>query len=105
MAYRYVADTGRIFWYNHLNKTSHWERPYILWRYGDVKMPLDWIPIDVPTVSPEELAADNTKEQMYALHYWHVKGTYIRTSYQTIELLELKVEYPYLSFLNVLLDV
>ena len=70
----FVADTGKIFWYNHLLKTSHWERPYILWRYGDVKMPSDWIPIDVPTVPDEELAADPKKEQMYALHYWHVKG-------------------------------
>ncbi len=70
----YVADTGKMFWYNHLTKTSHWERPYILWRYGDVKLPADWIPIDVPTVSAEEMQADPSREQMYALHYWHVKG-------------------------------
>lgn len=70
----YKADTGEIFWFNHLLGTSHWERPHLLWRYGDVPMPADWIPIDVPTISDEELNADKQKEQMYALHYWHVKA-------------------------------
>ncbi len=70
----FQADTGQMFWYNHLLKLSLWERPQLLWRYGDVKLPLDWIPIDVPTVSAEELAADSTREQLYALHYWHVKA-------------------------------
>jgi hypothetical protein len=70
----YKADTGDIFWYNHINKTSHWTRPYILWRYGDVKLPSDWIPVDVPRYSDDELLADKSLEQMYTLHYWHVKG-------------------------------
>ncbi len=70
----YKADSGEIFWYNHLTGRSHWERPHLLWRYGDVPMPLEWIPIDVPTVTDEELAADPSREQMYALHYWHVKA-------------------------------
>jgi hypothetical protein len=70
----YKADTGDIFWFNHLLGTSHWERPHLLWRYGDVAMPAEWIPIDVPTVTDEELKADPAREQMYALHYWHVKA-------------------------------
>ena len=68
------ADTQQMFWYNHHLKTSHWERPRLLWRYGDAKLPQDWIPIDVPTVTVEELAADPSREQLYALHYWHVKA-------------------------------
>ena len=70
----FMADTGQMFWFNHLLKTSLWERPHLLWRYGDVKLPVEWIPIDVPTVSAEEMEADPGREQLYALHYWHVKA-------------------------------
>jgi len=70
----YKADSKHVFWFNHLLKTSHWDRPHVLWRYGDAKMPNDWIPIDVPTVTEEELAADPEREQLYAMHYWHVKA-------------------------------
>ena len=72
----FKADTGHMFWYNHYNESSHWERPYILWRYGDAQLPEDWVPIDVPKYSPEQLADPENEglEQMYSLHYWHPKA-------------------------------
>ena len=82
------VQDGRMFWYNHHLKQSVWERPHLLWRYGDVPLPQVWVPIDVPVSQPAEgqlseagqgAVADSntsgtTKEQMYALHYWHVKA-------------------------------
>ena len=51
----YEVNDGRIFWFNHLTKTAAWERPHLLWRYGDVGMPNPWSPIDVPLPSQAEV--------------------------------------------------
>ena len=73
----YDVNDGRVFWFNHLTKAAVWERPHLLWRYGDVPPPQPWSPIDVPIPLPEEAVedmGDETKpprEQMFALHYWH----------------------------------
>ncbi len=52
------VETGRMFWYNHHTKVSYWERPHLLWRYGDVSMPSPWI-VDSKS-TPEKPC------------YWHV---------------------------------
>lgn len=93
----YVVDgnDGKMFWFNHLLKNAVWERPHFMWRYGDVPMPMVWVPIDVPIPLPEITDAErasmiqvipatanekkkevfvDTREQMYSLHYWHVKA-------------------------------
>lgn len=54
-------DNKKLFWYNHLTKSSHWERPHLLWRYGDVSKPYDWIAKDA--VLPNGTVT---------VHYWHV---------------------------------
>jgi len=82
----YSVEQKRLFWYNHHLKQAAWERPHLLWRYGDVPLPNPWIPIDVPIPLPElseeekisafgvdkkgNLLPDN-REQLYSLHYWH----------------------------------
>lgn len=78
---------GRMFWFNHQTKQATWDRPHVLWRYGDVPLPSPWIPIDVPIPLPElsddEKAAafgvdqkgnmlPDNREQLFSLHYWHV---------------------------------
>lgn len=80
LTYQKVHDIndGRVFWFNHLTKKAVWERPHLLWRYGDVPPPQPWSPIDVPIPLPEQEAladkadgAGPPREQMFALHYWH----------------------------------
>lgn len=57
--YEKVWDTAscKCFWYNHQTKISVWDRPLLLWRYGDV-----------PTPSPWVVATDSVSGQS---GYWH----------------------------------
>jgi hypothetical protein len=54
-----------LFWFNHLTKTSSWDRPKLLERYGDVETPFPWI--TTSTVVPKaKVSADennNTSSQ------------------------------------------
>jgi len=63
LTYEKVWDVSsrKLFWYNHLLKSSHWERPHLLWRYGDVSKPHDWIAKDV-----------TLPNGTVTVHYWHV---------------------------------
>lgn len=66
LVYEKVWDTesGRMYWYNHHTKVSVWERPHLLWRYGDVFVPTPWVPVDVFVESKKK----------WEVHYWHVPG-------------------------------
>lgn len=68
-------ENGRMFWLNHETKAASWERPRLLWRYGDVEMPTPWVAI------PEGLPGDPADEEAEAaaavqttkkLNFWHV---------------------------------
>lgn len=47
MTYEKVWDVenARLFWLNHQTRVSSWERPKLLWRYGDVESPSPWVAI------------------------------------------------------------
>lgn len=59
------CDPARMFYYNHQTKQSTWDRPALLWRYGDVPVPPKWIPCK-PTEQKEGDPPPTTQ------HYWHV---------------------------------
>jgi len=75
LTYEKVWDTSvtpaRLFYYNHHTKVSCWDRPHLLWRYGDVPVPPKWIPCKPVEESKEDIeavASGATPPQ----HYWHV---------------------------------
>lgn len=74
LTYEKVWDSAsaRMFYFNHQLKTSTWDRPHLLWRYGDVTTPTPWIPVDVAVPQPAAADGSEQQQQMYQLHYWHV---------------------------------
>lgn len=104
LTYEKAWDTSvegcRMFYLNHETGLSTWERPLLLWRYGDVTTPTPWLPVEVPvdkrspgpnptvhsavsgtvssTVSISASRAGDgddsstISEEMYNIHYWHV---------------------------------
>lgn len=65
--YEKVWDTEikRLFWYNHKTKISSWERPKLLWRYGDCSKPSSW----VVHKAHKPATVDGF------VHYWHVPSS------------------------------
>lgn len=52
----------RIFWHNHMNHESSWEKPKLLKRYGDVENPSVWQAMEVA----------NSKTGQKEVNFWHV---------------------------------
>jgi len=89
-AYEKVWDleSGRLFWMNHSTKQSVWERPLMLWKYGDVEMPSPWVAVpdmdesddgsDVGVVSNDRALALDARpsstqsSRKKTSSYWHV---------------------------------
>ena len=86
MVYEKVWDIerGRLFWVNHQTGEKSWDRPWLLWRYGDVETPSPWVAIpegmdddaSVDTVNTDGslgLNVDNDKNspKTKTYHFWH----------------------------------
>ena len=56
------VDNKRIFWHNHKLKTSVWDKPHLMRKYGDVENPCPWQAMDVTNKTT------GAKE----VNYWHV---------------------------------
>lgn len=79
-------ESGRLFWLNHQTNVSTWERPALLWRYGDVEQPSPWVSIPESAESDDDTVASGVsdinnvnidhvgppKSKNSSIHFWHV---------------------------------
>jgi len=66
----------RMFWYNHQDKSSVWDQPALVRRYGDTEAPPPWV-VNTAQEWVQRPSADPTAEPEYDIaevtSYWHAQ--------------------------------